>query len=164
MTDTTLPTHFNMLSLTNHPNYLDALVDQQWQVWGYDAREDLLQFFAQEFSAAMPRTWLLVDTDKRFPDDLVGAVTLSLNEMGQCQPAARNPWLGYLYVEPRYRGQGLAKQLTNYAVAQAHRLGFDKVYLYASDETARYQHWGWQIIQTLEFQGETVNVMVEPDL
>lgn len=84
MPNTILPAHFNLLSLTDYPNYLDAVVDQQWQVWGYNSREDLLEFFAQEFSAALPRTWVLVDTNKNFPNDLVGAVTLSLDEMGQC--------------------------------------------------------------------------------
>lgn len=162
MTKPTLPTNLAILSLTDYPNYLDAVVDQQWQVWGYEDRDDLLAFFTQEFSEAMPRTWALVDKEKRFPHDLIGAVTLSLDEMGNCQPPTRNPWLGYLYIEPSYRGQGLAKQLTEFAIAQAHQLGFDKVYLYASDETARYQHWGWQIIETLTFQGEIVNVMIEP--
>lgn len=158
-----MPTHVNLLSLAANPNYLEVLVDQQWQVWGYDERKDLLEFFAQEFSDEMPRTWLLIDNNKKFPHDVIGAVTLSLNEMGACQPPTRNPWLGYLYIDPHYRGQGLAKLLTNYAVTQAHQLGYPTVYLYASDETARYQQWGWQIIDTLVFQGETVNVMVQPD-
>lgn len=163
MKKSTLPTNFTVLSLSNNPHYLNPLTDQQWQVWGYDERADLLEFFEQEFQEAtpkaMPRTWLLIDITKPFPTHLTGAVTLSLDEMGDTQPKERNPWLGYLYIDHEYRGQGLAKYLTEFAVTQAHEMGFENVYLYASDETARYQHWGWQILQTLDFQGEEVNVM-----
>lgn len=166
-----MPTPFTskypIVSLSDYPQLLDNLVAQQWEEWGYDDPDDLKEFFAQELAQTAnlaenyPKTWIMMaDTNA---DKIIGAVTLSLNEMGNAQPTERNPWLGYLYIEPDYRGQGLAKLLTNFAVEQSVKLGFPHCYLYASDEKPRYLKWGWQSLETLEFQEEEVTVMQNPD-
>lgn len=158
-----MPTTYPIISLADYPQLLNALVAQQWQVWGYDTPEDLQAFFAQELTtnnANLPKTWLMMADDTL--DTIIAAVTLSRDEMGDTQPTSRNPWLGYLYVEPDYRGQGLAKKLTEFAVEQSSRLGFAHCYLYASDEMPRYLKWGWQPLETFEFQGEVVTVMQNP--
>lgn len=153
---------YAIIALNEYPYLLDQLVAQQWHVWGYDDPNDLKQFFAQELDPehVFPRTWLLMKDDTL--TSIIGAVTLSWSEMGTVQPLERNPWLGYLYVEPHYRGQGLAKVLTEFAVEQSAQLGYDQCYLYASDETPRYLKWGWKPLQTLPFQGEDVTVMQSP--
>lgn len=151
----------NIIPLKDNPDWIDAVVEQQWREWEFDDADELREFFAQEFGQtspnAMPRTWMMVDGET-----LVGAITLSLNELGKRQPADRNPWLGYLYVSPDYRGQGVAKALTNHAVTMGKALGYPNVYLYASDEKPRYLRWGWQPLETLKFEGEKVTVMVCP--
>lgn len=152
---------YQLLALTEHPDWLPTLVEQQWLVWGYDAPNYLAEFYRQSLSNAMPKVWIFVDTSQ-FTPILIGGVALSLDEMGDTQPAFRNPWLGYLYIEPSYRRQGLAKFLTQYAVDYAQSMGYKKVYLYASDERSRYQKWGWQPLETLDFQGEKVTVMQSP--
>lgn len=163
----TISLSYPILSLADYPHLLDALVAQQWQEWGYDDPDELKEFFAKELENTenpannYPKTWLMMQDDKL--EIIIGAVTLSLNEMGNTQPAERNPWLGYLYIEPEYRGQGLAKRLTQFAIEQSMKLGFAHCYLYASDEIPRYLKWGWQPLQTLEFQEEIVTVMQNPD-
>lgn len=161
-----IKTPYPIISLAEYPHLLDDLVAQQWQVWGYDDPNDLQDFFAEEIkttenpSQNYPKTWLMIK-DKTL-ETIIGAVTLSLNEMGDTQPPERNPWLGYLYIEPDYRGQGLAKILTNFAVEQSKKLGFGHCYLYASDEKPRYLKWGWRPLDTFEFQDEIVTVMQNP--
>lgn len=154
------PQNFFIVSLSDQPQLLDKLVEQQWQVWGYDDPNDLRAFFAKELTdnTALPKTWGLLNEQHT----LIAAVSLSLDEMGTRQPKAHNPWLGYLYVHPDYRGQGLAKKLTQHAVQAAQAMGYPSVYLYASDERPRYEKWGWQPLDTFQFQGEIVTVMVNP--
>lgn len=158
------PPSYPIISLSEYPHLLDALVALEWQVWGYDDPKDLSEFFAQELAAphlgGMPKTWLMM-ADASLTT-IIGAVTLSLDEMGDTQPAEHNPWLGYLYIEPSYRGQGLAKVLTRFAVEQSVTLGYQHCYLYASDEKPRYLKWGWRPLETFEFQGEIVTVMQNP--
>ena len=153
--------YLKILSLAEYPDWLAPLVAQQWQEWGYDAPDELADFFAQEFTVGWPKTWLLIDTGQQ-NERLVGAVTLSQNELGEMQDSTRNPWLGYLLIDTPYRGQGYAKLLTRYAVQEGHKLGYQQIYLYASDEMPRYLHWGWQPVERLFFQEEWVTVMVSP--
>ena len=156
--------NYPIISLADYPQLLDAVVAQQWQVWEYDDPDELREFFAQELVASevptLPKTWLMM-ADVTLTT-IVGAVTLSLNEMADSQPSERNPWLGYLYIVPTYRGQGLAKTLTAFAVSESAKLGFTSCYLYASDEMPRYLKWGWLPLKTLEFQDERVTVMQNP--
>lgn len=146
--------NYPIISLADYPQLLDAVVAQQWQVWEYDDPDELREFFAQELVASevptLPKTWLMM-ADVTLTT-IVGAVTLSLNEMGDSQPSERNPWLGYLYIDPTYRGQGLAKTLTAFAVSESAKLGFTSCYLYASDEMPRYLKWGWLPCKPLNFK------------
>ena len=76
--------NYPIISLADYPQLLDAVVAQQWQVWEYDDPDELREFFAQELVSSevttLPKTWLMM-ADVTLTT-IIGAVTLSLNEMG----------------------------------------------------------------------------------
>lgn len=145
-----------ILALKNAPEWLAALVAQQWQVWGYARPEDLADFFRAGLTGAFPQTWLAVAGPQ-----LLGSVSLSLHEMGDAQPAARAVWLGFLLVQEDARGQGLGRRLMQVAEQAAAAQGIGTLYLYTADQAERYGRWGWQALETVQFQGEPVVVMVK---
>ena len=56
-----------------------------------------------------------------------------------------SPNLCALFVEPEYRGQGIAKKLLNFIRHDLSRLGFSRVYL-VTDHTEFYEACGWKFL------------------
>lgn len=58
------------------------------------------------------------------------------------------PWLASLYVEPDFRGQGIAVKLIKDITQKAKSLGYHALYLLAFDEALPnwYEKQGWQKI------------------
>lgn len=55
------------------------------------------------------------------------------------------PWLAALYVEEECRGCSLGRELIRYALDDAARLGFDKLYL-CTDHIGYYEKYGFEAI------------------
>ncbi|MBL1268044.1 MAG: GNAT family N-acetyltransferase [Halomonas sp.] len=70
------------------------------------------------------------------------------------------PWLASVFVVPEWRGQGIASALVRRVEAEAAAHGFERFYLYTPDQQALYRRLGWQDVESLEYRGETVTVML----
>jgi GNAT superfamily N-acetyltransferase len=73
--------------------------------------------------------------------------------------AQLTPWLASLYVDPRFRGQGLEAALLTRAIAEVKLLGYTALYLWTDDEKDWYRHQGWQLVGTTIFGRRYVVVM-----
>lgn len=144
-----------IFELREQPSWLSAIAAQQWKAWDYESQADLEAFFAQGLSSDWPKTWFILDDQ----ETLLGSISLALNEMGDCQPPSRNPWLGFLYVAEAVRGQGIGQNLMQYVEQWAATHQITTLYLYTTDQTARYQRWGWQVLERIEYLGEWVDIM-----
>ena len=103
---------------------------------------------------AIPASWLVENAD-----GWLGSVSL-LQEDHEEIPQY-SPWLASLYVQPRARGAGVARELVNHCVAEAARKGVDRLYLYcAAPLVAFYQAMGWQVQTHLPLHPLSVVVMV----
>lgn len=71
------------------------------------------------------------------------------------------PWLSSVCVRPDYRKRGIGKLLTQMAKEKAHKMGFEKLYLFIFDpEIANwYINDGWQKIEESAFQDKPVIIM-----
>ena len=58
-----------------------------------------------------------------------------------------------VYTEEAYRGQGIAGQLLNMAVADLREKGISPVYL-LTDHTGFYEHYGWDFLCMVQGEGE----------
>lgn len=54
-----------------------------------------------------------------------------------------------LYVEKRYRNQGIAKALLDFVCADMKRMGMDTLYL-ISDHTCFYERCGWRFLKQVQ--------------
>lgn len=68
------------------------------------------------------------------------------------------PWLAGLFVLPQFRRGGLGEQLVNAVVAEAHALGYDRMYLYTATPDF-YRKRRWQTLETLVLHGVPHEVM-----
>lgn len=103
---------------------------------------------------AIPSTWLAEDAD-----GWVGSVSLLQEDHEQIPQYS--PWLASLYVQPRARGCGVARALVSHCVAEAARLGIERLYLYCAEALQGfYQAQGWQLQARLPLAPLSVVVMV----
>lgn len=72
---------------------------------------------------------------------------------GYCTAAKRDcipdvpytPYIGYVFVDEKYRGHRLSEQLISYAMSYLKSVGFSRVYL-VSDHENLYEKYGFRVI------------------
>lgn len=91
------------------------------------------------YPAAVPQWYLLLDDNRSI------AAGCGLIENDFHKRPDLTPNVCAVYVEPAYRGRGLARALLDYARRDASRLGLDTLYL-LTDHTAFYERCGWRFL------------------
>jgi len=125
--------------------------------WGHLSRGSTLERAIRRISRraqarTMPLT--LVARDNGTP---VG--TASLVTHGMRTRLDLTPWLGAVYVLPKYRGRGIGTALCRRAVREARRLGYERVYLFTPDKSEFYKALGWKKIHRAKYRNQNVTVM-----
>jgi predicted N-acetyltransferase YhbS len=69
------------------------------------------------------------------------------------------PWLSSVFVPPEQRGKGIASKLSLAAIAEAARLGFEKIYLFTPKNEALYARLGWESFEHAAINGVPVCLM-----
>ena len=73
----------------------------------------------------------------------VGFCTLAKTDCIEGVPY--RPWVGYVFVDERYRGARLSRRLIDAAAEYARSLGFEFVYL-VSDHENLYEKYGFEVV------------------
>jgi GNAT superfamily N-acetyltransferase len=72
------------------------------------------------------------------------------------------PWLSSVYVLDEHRGKGIASALSLRAVAEAARLGFDRLYLFTPRSESLYARIGWKAFERIDNNGTRLTLMERP--
>lgn len=76
-------------------------------------------------------------------DEICGYCTVAITD---CIPDVHyTPYIGYLFVDEKWRGNRLSQRLIIYSMSYLKSIGFDKVYL-VSDHENLYEKYGFDII------------------
>ncbi len=76
-------------------------------------------------------------------DEICGYCTVAKTD---CIPNLNyTPYIGYLFVDEKYRGNRLSQKLIIYSMTYLDSVGFDKVYL-VSDHENLYEKYGFKVI------------------
>lgn len=97
-------------------------------------------------------------------------IALHENEIaGYCTVAKKDcipdvpytPYIGYLFVAEKYRGQRLSQKLISYAISYLQTLGFHHVFL-VSDHENLYEKYGFKVIdKKLALWGEMEKIYMQ---
>ncbi|MCL1125359.1 GNAT family N-acetyltransferase [Shewanella surugensis] len=91
-------------------------------------------------------------------DKLLGAAQLKFHEMSIYPD--KEHWLGGVYIDKPYRGQGIAKQLIDKVIALAKHYQVSHLYLQTEDHSGGlYAQSGWQSIERVNYKNVDVLVM-----
>jgi N-acetylglutamate synthase-like GNAT family acetyltransferase len=145
--------------LNNHSQAIPAL-GAIWhevlgKIWVPDVSVEKVieRFKAQLNETGLPMTFVAFDGTKP-----VGMC--SLRENDGIRPDL-TPWLGSLVIDPQYQNQAIGKRLIDVTKKNAKELGFEKLYLFAFDETLPdyYADLGWHKMGMDVFNNHPVTVM-----
>jgi GNAT superfamily N-acetyltransferase len=88
----------------------------------------------------------------------VGSVSLVVCDMDTRRDLS--PWLGSVYVLPAFRRRGIATGLVTHALAQARRLGVQRLYLWTDSAASLYERLGWHVLCEELYRGKNALLMV----
>ena len=92
-------------------------------------------------------------------DELVGVACVVLDDE---LPDANEPgpWVAAVFVNPKYRGRAVGKQLVTEAVRRARELGHSDVYLYTRNGADWYETFGWERVRETHVHHKPITIMV----
>jgi predicted N-acetyltransferase YhbS len=70
-----------------------------------------------------------------------------------------SPWLSSVFVPPEHRGKSIASALALAAASEAHRLGFETIYLFTPRNESLYARLGWATFDQIVLNGVPAVVM-----
>lgn len=135
----------NILDLRDAPEHTAHVADRLWRTWwgpAGAALEEVEAALAEVLAANEFPFTLISVTD----GDFSGTVTAVASDFDE-RPNL-GPWIAALWVEPDYRGRGLADALVMAALERLAQLGYGTVYLCAKPPLRDYYcKRGWQLLE-----------------
>lgn len=141
----------DIVDLRDRPDFVEVCTSWWFQHWGLfkpHGTFDRLMKDSIEASATgdLPRCW--IPTVDGVP---VGSVFLKAQEHSQYTHLS--PWIGDLYVHPRFRQRGIAQGICRFAEQQAREHGFSACYA-QTDMPAFYAKMGWEGVEIIRDDSE----------
>lgn len=143
-----------LTTLAQRPDLVDVLAGWFTAEWpDYFSDRDPHDFVAAHAREdAMPLALLVLADDQP-----AGAVTLA-EESIESRPDL-GPWVAGLFVQPKFREQGIGQLLVVAASRIVWSLGFDRLYV-GTRATSLFTAVGWTVIDTAEQDGTTLDILV----
>ncbi len=115
------------------PQYINQLAHWFQKEWGHYDHEWTVESLREELKAKIDRNTLPLTMVASFDGELVGTYSLDLEDL-VIRPQI-SPWLASVFVNPKYRHQGIGTLLIKTALQRAQRLGIHTIYLFTSHQT-----------------------------
>ena len=70
-----------------------------------------------------------------------------------------SPWLSSVYVDPQYRGRGIASALVGRVEKAAAEMGSEKIYLFTPSSEKLYASLGWELMEYAKYNELKIAIM-----
>ncbi len=145
--------------LFNHQRFVPVLTERMYEHW-----RELLQATGrsrEEFAKSMRdrcrKDSLPLALVAFHQDEVLGTVALKPQDL-DIRPQL-TPWLGGLFVMPRFRGHGIGSLLIIKVVEEARRLRLSRLYLWTPSAESLYARHGWSLLERVAYHHYTISVM-----
>jgi N-acetylglutamate synthase-like GNAT family acetyltransferase len=126
-------------------HWRDILPDQTW-------KSRVERFRTHMNRDVLPIAWIA-------HDDGIATGTAALRTSDLHGREDLGPWLGGVYVEPRFRRRGIASALCDVVAAKARALGHRRLFLFTLDKQSLYARLGWRSSERIIWQGHRAEIM-----
>ena len=128
--------------------YFPKLVEWSYNWWGLENNhsfEEVRSILEHSLCVdnRLPQTYIAI-----LNDDVVGMYQIAMSDDLHCRPDLY-PWLINVYVDEKYRGKGVCKEMMNTVLANAKTIGLKELYLY-TEHVGLYEKYGWEFVQEEE--------------
>lgn len=141
-----------LVKISEQPHYLETAATwfaQKWEIPVESYRESL----QQSLSTTIPQWYIFLDVGK-----IIAGAGIIENDFHDRKDLTPN--LCALYVEEKYRGQGLAAEILTRVRKDLGAMGIEKVYL-VTDLIGFYEQYDWQFLTMVhEESGELIRMYV----
>lgn len=140
-----------------HPEHIPVIAQwhqNEWQHISPDLNTDLrIQLYSSyQSSSTIPSCTLAL-----INNEPVGSASLVISDMDSYPHLS--PWLASVYVHSGFRNQGIASQLLIHCLDAARKADIKTLYLFTPDQTEFYRKRGWDIFDSTDYHGESVDIM-----
>ena len=138
---------YEIIRLTEHPEYKDSMAGWFHEKWGVPT-EAYLESMDEALTSesGVPEWYVAVDGEK-----IIAGLGVIENDFHDRKDLAPN--ICAVYTEEEYRKQGVAGELLNRIVGDLKVKGVTPVYL-VTDHTGFYERYGWEFFCTAQGDGE----------
>ena len=141
--------------------FFDTICNWMFGWWGIRDGWDMpkMQSFMKRMMCEdrIPQTYIATNGEQIF-----GMYNLSMEDLAT-RPDVY-PWLENVYVDEKFRGQGISRILLNSVADNARALGLSKLYLYTK-HTNLYERYGWRFVEDVEtFENPHIQQLFTLDL
>jgi predicted N-acetyltransferase YhbS len=143
--------------LLDHMHHLPTVAAWQHAEFGYLSPGGTVEQRAERLRSASDKTRLPVALVAVSDGTLVGSAAVAATTLTHKH---LTPWLSSVFVPPEQRGKGIASKLSLAAIAEAARLGFEKIHLFTPKNESLYARLGWNTFEHAAINGTPVCLMV----
>lgn len=136
--------------IDENSKYFSTICKWQKDWWGIEHKEDrVIEFMKRCLNKdKIPMTYIAIKND-----EVVGMYQIDMYDNIDVRPDYY-PWLVNVYVDEKYRGQGICNKLMSHAEKTFKRLDLKRVYLH-SKHINLYEKYGWVHMEDVEvFSGK----------
>lgn len=145
--------------LADFPEAASALIPGLLDHWRFIAPDDTVAGRAERFKAHQNRDMPPIAWVAHDGDEVWGTASLRIHDLHGREDLT--PWLGGVFVLPRFRRRGIASALCRVVEDKARVLGFQQLFLFTLDQQALYQSLGWRHHQPASWAGHAGDIMLK---
>jgi GNAT superfamily N-acetyltransferase len=145
--------------LADAPHLAEPLIPGLLEHWRFAFPDDTFEDRALRFKAHQNRDTLPIAWVAHNEEGALGTAALRQTDLPGREDLG--PWLGGVYVLPRFRGRGVASALCRVVEATAGAMGIPRLYLFTLDQEPLYAHLGWGVFEEAEWHGRSCVIMAK---
>jgi N-acetylglutamate synthase-like GNAT family acetyltransferase len=142
--------------LAGHASHLPRLAEWHHAEFGYLNPANTVQRYVERLTASLQRSDLPTTFIALRGDTLLGSASLVRQTITHQH---LSPWLSSVYVDPQYRGGGIASALVGRVERAAAEIGSEKIYLFTPSSEKLYASLGWELMEYSRYQELKIAIM-----
>jgi GNAT superfamily N-acetyltransferase len=142
--------------LADQVSHLPLLAKWHHAQFGYLNPANTVERYVERLTASLQKSELPMTFVALRDDTLFGSASLVAQTITHPH---LSPWLSSVYVDPAYRGRGIASALIGTVERAAAGMGFEKIYLFTPASEKLYAALGWELMEYSQYRDLKIAIM-----
>jgi N-acetylglutamate synthase-like GNAT family acetyltransferase len=147
---------FRLEYLADHVSHLPRLATWQHAEFGYLNPANTVERYVERLTVSLQKCDLPTTLIALRDDILLGSASLVRQTITHQH---FSPWLSSVYVNPQYRGGGIASALVGRVEKAAADMGSERIYLFTPSSEKLYAGLGWELMEYSRYHGLKIAIM-----